>query len=188
MTGQIEVKSLPGKGSRFRVTLPLKVTKGDSSIAMMTSPTNSRFPGSPDMDDKNKSFSDSLQSMTSVTSTTEKAVQFRSKGRKKNQGEKLKSLRIIIIEDELTQDDAQLVQVLNQLKQTGCLLIYSTSANSLAKLKELKFKVDAIVIISSNSSSTTKKFTKALLGNLPKPIPYIIATGILVFIYLYNFV
>eukprot|EP01022_Parablepharisma_sp_SALTPOND_P023728 TRINITY_DN50_c1_g1_i1.p1 TRINITY_DN50_c1_g1~~TRINITY_DN50_c1_g1_i1.p1 ORF type:complete len:966 (-),score=71.76 TRINITY_DN50_c1_g1_i1:1283-4180(-) len=175
MSGFIEVKSQKGKGSRFRITLPLKVVSKEVAYSMKSAEEDKL--GSAELAvAKPKRFC--------LTQTFSRlALEMRSIGWTKFRGNKntLNGMKILVVENERCKDDRQMKQIINQLKCTDCEIYYTTFAFALRTLKENNYKFDSIIVLSTTQPLATKKLVTLVMKTMKdsniKPIPYAIASG-----------
>ncbi len=107
MSGFIELRSQPQKGTRFTITLPFKIIRNEE-------------PCSPRTDDT-KDQASQKSSLLLLPRISPKVVsELREKGKMffKGMNKLLKRMNVLLVEDEAHADDSQLEQILNQLKPT----------------------------------------------------------------------
>ncbi len=172
MSGFVELKSCKGKGSRFRITLPLKVVNVEAACSMRSIE-----------DAKNTSELSIPKRFMLTHSFSRLALEMRSIGRTKFCGGKgiLNNMKVLLVEYEKAKDDWQLEQIVNQLRSTDCEIFYSPYTSLLKILKEANYRFDAMLILAGTQSLVTKKLVTLLMKCIKdagvKPIPYAVATG-----------
>ncbi len=181
MSGFIDVKSQKGKGTRFRLTLPLKVVRENISDLLRSpgslSPHRAES-GSLHCGSKTSAFSSALSRTFSQL-----ALGLRRVGRARFAGCRgtIKGMRVLIIEHETAHDDEQLEQVLCQLKEENCEVSYSSYGGAVQTLKEQTFKFDSILILSAPGVQENKelieRLTAAMREEGGKHIPFAVASG-----------
>lgn len=175
MSGLIELRSQPGKGTRFRIALPFKIVNA------------SEDPGSPHSeegkgDTATLSGSSTIISMNRVYSRV--AAEIRAAGTssfRASGSAALKRVNVILIEDDKTPVDSQLEQVAEQLKKITCKVTYATYTTALQVLKSGDYKFDAMLILACNSVAGTMKLATTIMKTIKdadyKQIPMVVASG-----------
>ena len=173
MSGCIQVRSQYQRGTRFRVTIPLNVAslKSSSSARSLFSPKSVNA----------KEVDTFVPSPFDLHKTNCASDLLRNNEKKKFSGKALKGKYIMLIEDEMSQDDAQLEQVFHQLSTTGITLIYSSNSSCLQKLAAYQYRFEAILAISSHPTTSTMKIITQIMKILKDKeitqIPIAVATG-----------
>ncbi len=182
-SGMIEVRSLPHIGSRFRVTLPLKVDHGE---ALSLSPT----PEEHKAEVRNEGFTTlMLRAAKSASLFAISASEIRAKGKirftqesSSRWREKKQIAQLLVVENEQLLDDNLLGQVLSQLRDSSCELLYSTYEGVANVLRDNDCAFDAVVLIATTPDLLTKRTITTILKQVNDActvqIPLLIASGI----------
>ncbi len=185
MSGFIEVKSQKGRGSRFKLTLPLKAIKGDVAD-LLRSPTEGR---SGDMEPPTTlrcktPFSALPPSGNQSRTFSQLALGMRGRGRARIKGSRstLSGIRILVVEHEAATDESQLEQILAQLKDNDCELTYAGYMTAVQVLKDAAFKFDCMLILSATPALTTKRLVTLVMKTIKdsgaRQIPFAVASGL----------
>jgi len=166
MSGFIESKSIPNKGSRFTITLPFKVVRGKQANSF--SETNVKK-------DSNIELSLFKQENTLRNLRNDKILAMIGKNKILDQ------MKILIIENENHINDSILKQILNQLKDTDCCLTHCFHSNALEMLKGNDYEFEAVIIIAPKKLKTfiqlANDLKKKISENCSRLIPLCIAAG-----------
>ncbi len=169
LSGLIEVRAAPQQGSRFRVTLPLKVVRDEGS------PQTPRTGGS-------------QVSLFSVA-----PAELREKGRVRFVPELLSSfarasasergadrVKLLLAENGKMRDDNILGQILEQLRGSASELVYSTYDTVEKMLGENTYGFDSVIVIATTPYLTTAELVKSLNKSRDSvlSVPILIAAGI----------
>lgn len=171
MNGIIEVQSIPKKGTKFRVAIPLQIVKNEFCISPRLF-ANTKF---------GEIGTDSKLMLASFIAGPSGGFRVSGKEIFKGNNDLLKGIRILLIEDEHLHADSEIEQVLGQLKQTNSELFYTTYGSCLQTLEKGEFKFNSILLIATTPSEKTKKLLTAIEGFLleknVKKIKVLIALG-----------
>jgi len=152
MSGFIELKSKPQKGSRFTITLPFKVVKNEDSIIKVSE--ESKTPKADKIDIR------SFNGPSEVINNLRKNKKLAFTGNDKS----LYKMSILLIED--TMENSLIEQVITQLQGTDCRLSYATYNTTLEVLKEEKYNFNTIVIISAEQKAQTMKMVVSIMKDI----------------------
>ena len=168
MSGFIELRSQSGKGTRFTITLPFKIIHNEEPYSAM----------SPEIREQNL-----LTSSYHQKTISKNVTDLRTSGKMSFKGSNklLKRMNVLLIEDAFAREDCYLEQILNQLLLTDCRLSYTTYTNAQDVLKTREYRFEALIVISSQSITSTMKFVATLMkankDSGYKQIPLSIALG-----------
>eukprot|EP01022_Parablepharisma_sp_SALTPOND_P007972 TRINITY_DN135001_c2_g1_i1.p1 TRINITY_DN135001_c2_g1~~TRINITY_DN135001_c2_g1_i1.p1 ORF type:complete len:851 (-),score=73.41 TRINITY_DN135001_c2_g1_i1:4535-7087(-) len=176
MSGFIELRSQPQKGTRFTITLPFKIIRNEEPY----SPTRSSEEGKDPVSQMSSALTIGVSKIFSKA-----AADLREHGKAffKGMNKILKRMTVLLIEDEDTPDDSHLEQILNQLKSTDCRLTYATYSTVLQILKDREYRFDTMIVMASSSAASTMQLVTTIMKTIKdsdyKQIPLSIASGIL---------
>jgi len=146
MSGCIEVHSVPSKGTRFRISLPLKIVRSD-------------IPSSPKIYIENRA--EGSGTLTSIAKLINggQGADLRAAGRVKFIGNKeiLKGMKILMIENDKMKNDLLIDQIITQVKKTDCEVTYSTYSSWQTTLEFNAYKTDAILLLTTIPITQTKE-------------------------------
>jgi signal transduction histidine kinase len=161
MRGFIKLRSQPQKGTRFTISLPLKIVEEKIPKHMV----------------KKKVSSVSLLDKTSemvVTLKECKRISFTGSNKILNK------MNILFINCQ-RKDTLLEEQIMNQLKNTDCHLTYSTCRTALHVLAENDYEFDALLVAASNNKyelvRLITEIIKCIKKNEYKQIPFCITSG-----------
>eukprot|EP00826_Nyctotherus_ovalis_P064950 TRINITY_DN9537_c0_g4_i8.p1 TRINITY_DN9537_c0_g4~~TRINITY_DN9537_c0_g4_i8.p1 ORF type:complete len:764 (-),score=144.29 TRINITY_DN9537_c0_g4_i8:593-2884(-) len=159
MSGFIELRSIPGKGSRFTITLPFKVV--NSKPMESTLDLNERLGTSGELGGGWRDLRTSRRLILTGRNTI------------------LNKMNLLIIEDDKVRNDSLLSQTFNQLKNTDCSLSYCSYSDAINVLRANSF--EAVLVISSNKQTVLVNLVKNLMReireNNSSQISLCVATG-----------
>ncbi len=167
MSGLIDVRSQFKRGSRFTITLPLKVVREE--VSPLESNNGEVFESAALRAKENICTLDDLRARPRV---------------QLNKGNSLlKGMRIMVVENERSMEDGLMQQVLEQLRGTYCELVYATYSTALKTLKDNEYKFDSLIVVSTTHTVATKKLATIILKTMKdssgtSPVPLMIAFGI----------
>ena len=161
MSGFIELKSIPNKGSRFTITLPFKIVTKRQTSKMVS--LSGRIDSNKGEFSKNAWID--LRYSKTIALTGKNTI--------------LNKMSLLIVEDDEKHNDSLLSQVFHQLKTTNCQLDYCSYSESTEILKVNKYEV--ILIIASQCQGALLKLVHTLKQIIretsSKRIPLCIAIG-----------
>eukprot|EP01022_Parablepharisma_sp_SALTPOND_P023726 TRINITY_DN50_c0_g1_i1.p1 TRINITY_DN50_c0_g1~~TRINITY_DN50_c0_g1_i1.p1 ORF type:complete len:755 (-),score=49.43 TRINITY_DN50_c0_g1_i1:686-2950(-) len=162
MSGFIEVKSEPKKGSRFRIAIPFSVCSKRLS----------------------RSNSSELYGIkVSPSSHSSSANEFRNANKTafKGRGDLLKGMKLLILEDDSFLNDRKLEQLCKLLQRDTCELTYSPYNNAAERLELSENYFDGLIVIASTVTVRTKTIIsqtlKFMIDRTVRPTPLCVATG-----------
>lgn len=181
MSGFLELRSQPGKGTRFRITLPFKIIKNEDV-------------GSPRSEDNTRG---DLSAHSGLMCTainigcrgphSRVAAEIRAAGRSTFGNCSAAARRrtsLMLIEDEKKPDDSLLEQVANQLKTISCKVTYATYSTAVNTLKSSEYRFDTLIAICGGSVMGTSTLVRTIVETIKqadyKPIPVLVVLGIIV--------
>jgi signal transduction histidine kinase len=167
MSGFIELRSKPKKGSRFTITLPFKVVKDEDFITKVSEECKT-----PQTD----KFDPTLWKETfDIVNNLKKNKKLAFTGEDKS----LHKMKILLVEDEM--NNSLMEQVVTQLQNTDCKLFYATYGTTLEVLRKEQYSFNAIVIISAKQKAQTMKIVVSIIKDIKdaeyKQMPICVISG-----------
>ena len=153
MNGLIEIRSIPKKGTRFRIAIPMQKVKNEFSLSprvFLETVAEGRR-------------ADSKTNLIQFIAGDSGGLRVKGKMKFKGNNEVLKGMRFLLIENENIHVDSQIEQIINQLKQTNCELIYTTYAACLETLIKHELKFNSLILIGTTPTEKTKKILKEIM-------------------------
>eukprot|EP00826_Nyctotherus_ovalis_P059640 TRINITY_DN830_c0_g6_i2.p1 TRINITY_DN830_c0_g6~~TRINITY_DN830_c0_g6_i2.p1 ORF type:complete len:769 (-),score=174.74 TRINITY_DN830_c0_g6_i2:519-2825(-) len=168
MSGFIELRSKPRKGTRFTITLPFKVVKDEELVAKggeeCKTPTN-RVDAA--LANRPSEVVSSLKAKKKLVFTGE--------------DKSLHRMRILLVEDASASSDSLVEQVINQLMDTDCRLFYCTYVDKLEVLRAEKYSFNIIVVVYSGQKDATMKTIVSVMKDIKdaehKQMPVCVISG-----------
>jgi len=161
MSGFIKLRSEPQKGTRFTISLPLKVVEERSPKGVVKKKVS------------NVSLLDKTSEMI-LTLKECKRISFTGKNKILNK------MNILFINSKRKNNSLE-EQIMKQLRDTNCHLTYSTYKTALNVLAENEYEFDAILIAANSNKyrlmELIAKIIKRIKENEHKQIPFCIASG-----------
>ena len=168
MSGFIELKSIPGKGTRFTITLPFKVINDEGPSSKLSEETKCTTTEVDPIAGK-----EPLQALTNL----------RKSGKILFTGENkmFHNTNILIIENENFLNDSLMEQIIGQIMITNLSLIHANYSNVIDILKKYSYKFIILIVIFAENETTVMKEVIAIMKEIKdaeyKQMPICIAAG-----------
>lgn len=163
MQGKIEVRSEKGKGTVFRISIPMQVSRTDSK----TSLNDYQKKGSPEKRRKSTRLVGDLKINGVIrfmrSSNTEKFM------------------RILILEAAGYEDELKLKEIIKQLKDHNCEVCYSSYDRVFTTMQKEQYEFDLVLAITCSSVKAQQVYElkNSVEAKIGKPIALAILSGIL---------
>ena len=104
-----------------------------------------------------------------ITKSPEKVIEKLRKFKKiflKGKNILLNKMKLLIIEDERSENDYILSQILRQLKETDCILHYSTYNNVVEELKSQEYEFEVLLVVATTQMFDIMKLLTTIMKSI----------------------